>query len=894
MRSRKIREIDTAFKPIVRDRHISVVSMIAYLGIVFSVLFLQQFVLIHIFNKLYPLSGNMEAAILPIIVISVLVILLWSIRYVRFPVILILFAIYAAWLFFRITSNPETPNDVRTFLDVFLRSLSEYYGFTWKGFGEGSDVGFLAAKAAENTVLNAILLIYLPFTALLGYSMIRKFRFTSVALVLMLPCFIVMMNGYMPDRFALMMVIFIFAALAVLGIQMKIEEKQQLVAQNREAQGAASPFCLRPPKSVVPLYMIVAATCIAAMAFPPMLEDKINEAVKPAQDFMYSGGPEKLLRSIRKRMFGTNAGGISGGDLASTGSIKPDKDHVLLSVVRTTNVSQRYAYLKCYVGEVYNGKRWSNLPPLILDQYADRISTEFSRREYARLGSAESLLYGYSMYNSGDMRLYNMLNITPTTTYITNIDYTDGYYAIPYMVNFPNTVKTAVQPYFRGDMEVGSTLMYKNMYCQSNTLVRLYDAYCHEHGYLSGVSDTPQNLADDFYNEIYDLYGFGSLSQDNGRAIPQYIFDYYGSDFSSPEDEAYNQILNEYLNVPDSVVKLREYLSNVQLDGVEDAIIFVRDTLDEMAEYSLNPGRISSDQDYVDTFLFEKKEGYCMHFATAGTIMFRLLGIPARYVEGFYLAPWGNGEQEVTEENAHAWTEIYLRNFGWIPIEVTPGFGADEWQRREVKKPKPTESSTTEAQSGSETTAVTKTTDSGEGSTVAPTEVQQVPGQSGAVVIGSRPSEEGNDGGSSIFPVLIKILKVVGIILGILLVVYLLILLRRSMLLSRRYRGFTQKDAKKSISALYADMRRLAAIEQHRFTYESDAADVVSWFDDLAEEEELFAEAIEMINLCFFGNRELTPDERKIVRVARNKLAKSVASRQTGKKKWRFRLWYGY
>ena len=89
-------------------------------------------------------------------------------------------------------------------------------------------------------------------------------------------------------------------------------------------------------------------------------------------------------------------------------------------------------------------------------------------------------------------------------------------------------------------------------------------------------------------------------------------------------------------------------------------------------------------------------------------------------------------------------------------------------------------------------------------------------------------------------------------------------------------------------------MRKLAAIEHCVFTYESDASQVVGWFDELSEEEPLFAEAIDKINLCFFGNRELTEEERKTVRMARNKLAKAVAKRQTGRKKARFRLWYGY
>ena len=60
--------------------------------------------------------------------------------------------------------------------------------------------------------------------------------------------------------------------------------------------------------------------------------------------------------------------------------------------------------------------------------------------------------------------------------------------------------------------------------------------------------------------------------------------------------------------------------------------------------------------------------------------MFRHLGIPARYVEGFIITPDDVRNAEpyekitLTGKNAHAWTEIYIDRIGWIPIEVTPPY----------------------------------------------------------------------------------------------------------------------------------------------------------------------------------------------------------------------------
>lgn len=91
-------------------------------------------------------------------------------------------------------------------------------------------------------------------------------------------------------------------------------------------------------------------------------------------------------------------------------------------------------------------------------------------------------------------------------------------------------------------------------------------------------------------------------------------------------------------------------------------------------QYTLTPAYPPSDQDFVDYFLFDGKEGYCSYFASALCIMTRSLGIPARYVEGFLL-PEKSGTDDgyqVTNQNAHAWVEVYLEGIGWVSFEPTP------------------------------------------------------------------------------------------------------------------------------------------------------------------------------------------------------------------------------
>jgi transglutaminase-like putative cysteine protease len=82
----------------------------------------------------------------------------------------------------------------------------------------------------------------------------------------------------------------------------------------------------------------------------------------------------------------------------------------------------------------------------------------------------------------------------------------------------------------------------------------------------------------------------------------------------------------------------------------------------------------SSDSNYLDTFLFETKMGYCQQFATAFALLARTLGFPTRVVVGF-LPGTSTDEPNVYSvrgTDTHAWPEVYFEGLGWIPFEPTP------------------------------------------------------------------------------------------------------------------------------------------------------------------------------------------------------------------------------
>jgi len=87
--------------------------------------------------------------------------------------------------------------------------------------------------------------------------------------------------------------------------------------------------------------------------------------------------------------------------------------------------------------------------------------------------------------------------------------------------------------------------------------------------------------------------------------------------------------------------------------------------------YTLKPDALDTNRS-TDSFLFDKKRGYCVHFASSFVTMARMLGIPARIVTGYksdksqslknYLA--------IKEKDAHAWAELYIDG-KWVRYETT-------------------------------------------------------------------------------------------------------------------------------------------------------------------------------------------------------------------------------
>jgi transglutaminase-like putative cysteine protease len=89
--------------------------------------------------------------------------------------------------------------------------------------------------------------------------------------------------------------------------------------------------------------------------------------------------------------------------------------------------------------------------------------------------------------------------------------------------------------------------------------------------------------------------------------------------------------------------------------------------------YSLDIPQPPENDDVIDYFLFDLQKGYCDYFASAMVVMARAIGIPARLAVGYTSGKYDFDANYyiITEENAHAWPELYFSSSGWITFEPT-------------------------------------------------------------------------------------------------------------------------------------------------------------------------------------------------------------------------------
>ncbi len=360
--------------------------------------------------------------------------------------------------------------------------------------------------------------------------------------------------------------------------------------------------------------------------FNPLDEQKTNEVNANIQS-----KTKQQINDFRYEKEQTNT--FTEGNFTQLGELILEEE-TALEVIMENPTS---IYLRGYVGSVYTSEKWLGIEPDINYENGDLFYwlNEEAFHPLNQLSTVNELMDNEDLLNE-------------TTVTVHNVRANSNYLYAPYelitkMDDF-NDIKRSFH-----ETIVSKQLFGERVY-QFNTYENLVSRYPTLANYLY---DTTKDEAKDSYKNYEQHYN-------------QFVYDTYTE---IPEETA--MMLDFYLDKEEDRESHMAY---------ETAISTVKDFLSRRLTYQSNPEPLRKDSDFLTHVLEDSKEGYATHYATAATVMFRYLDIPARYVEGYLVTPIDIKGKEAFEKisiegtNAHAWTEIYIDQLGWIPIETTPPY----------------------------------------------------------------------------------------------------------------------------------------------------------------------------------------------------------------------------
>ena len=142
---------------------------------------------------------------------------------------------------------------------------------------------------------------------------------------------------------------------------------------------------------------------------------------------------------------------------------------------------------------------------------------------------------------------------------------------------------------------------------------------------------------------------------------------------AAPTDEQRRRCLE----VPEDIDRRVSQLARELVAGVSDSAAKARALeryLQTNHKYSLSVRGAEGDR--VSDFVLNKRPAHCQYFASALVMMLRSVGVPARYVSGYYAhESVGKDAVIVRQRDAHAWVEAWIEGAGWVTLDGTPPDG---------------------------------------------------------------------------------------------------------------------------------------------------------------------------------------------------------------------------